>query len=548
MAVQEKLKGILGKAKERWTALGKKIKIAIGAGAVVAVVLIAVLVSMGLNRPYVALFTDLNSNDMGAMVSYLTENGITGYKIEGEDTILATEDQADALRAALIQAGYLNSGFAYSTYLDNVSSLTTESERNTLLRFETQDRTAATIRYFVGVKDAIVEISPGQNNSFILDSSNVIEASAHVTVVMYDGMEVTDELAQSIRTLISHSIEGLDITNVSISDQYGNLYSDQDSYGDIADVSELKQKLEEETNNKIRTSVMQVLIPLFGIDNVRVGVNSVVDVDRTYTDSTDYSLEEGATEGIIGKRIYDQEIIRGDEAANGGVVGTQENADFNTYVETPMETDGNETLVSSKGEDNMLVDTTKRQVEHLAGTVTDVMVSVTINQNTIGETNLADLYSHVARAAGIGVDQQDDKISILVSPFYTDTATGGDEIVAGVPMWWVIYAAAGGLCLFVLLLILILVLRSRSKKKKQQQLEAEQAAAQQEAEEAAAANLAAVLAAGETAAADGSQGADIMEMETEKSMELRKLVRRFAEENPEIAAQMVKTWLRESEE
>lgn len=546
--MQEKLKGILGKAKERWTALGKKIKIAIGAGAVVAVVLIAVLVSMGLNRPYVALFTDLNSNDMGAMVSYLTENGITGYKIEGEDTILATEDQADALRAALIQAGYLNSGFAYSTYLDNVSSLTTESERNTLLRFETQDRTAATIRYFVGVKDAIVEISPGQNNSFILDSSNVIEASAHVTVVMYDGMEVTDELAQSIRTLISHSIEGLDITNVSISDQYGNLYSDQDSYGDIADVSELKQKLEEETNNKIRTSVMQVLIPLFGIDNVRVGVNSVVDVDRTYTDSTDYSLEEGATEGIIGKRIYDQEIIRGDEAANGGVVGTQENADFNTYVETPMETDGNETLVSSKGEDNMLVDTTKRQVEHLAGTVTDVMVSVTINQNTIGETNLADLYSHVARAAGIGVDQQDDKISILVSPFYTDTATGGDEIVAGVPMWWVIYAAAGGLCLFVLLLILILVLRSRSKKKKQQQLEAEQAAAQQEAEEAAAANLAAVLAAGETAAADGSQGADIMEMETEKSMELRKLVRRFAEENPEIAAQMVKTWLRESEE
>lgn len=547
MAVQEKLKGILGNVKERWMALGKKIKIAIGAGAVVAVVLIAVLVSMGLNRPYVTLFTDLNSNDMGAMVSYLTENGITGYKIEGEDTILATEDQADALRAALIQAGYLNSGFAYSTYLDNVSSLTTESERNTLLRFEIQDRTAATIRQFVGVKDAIVEISPGQNNSFILDSSNVVEASAHVTVVMYDGMEVTDDLAKSIRTLISHSIEGLDITNVSISDQYGNLYSDQDSYADIADVSELKQKLEEETNNKIRTSVMQVLIPLFGIDNVRVGVNSVVDVDRTYTDSTDYSLEEGATEGIIGKRIYDQKIIRGDEAANGGVVGTQENSDFNTYVETPMETDGNETLVSSKGEDNMLVDTTKKQVEHLAGTVTDVMVSVTINQNTIGETNLADLYDHVARAAGIGVDQQDDKISILVSPFYTDTATGGDETVAGVPMW-VIYAAAAGLGVFVLLLVLILVLRSRSKKKKQQQLEAEQAAAQQEAEAAAAANLAAVLAAGEAASADGSQGADIMEMETEKSMELRKLVRRFAEENPEIAAQMVKTWLRESEE
>ena len=40
---------------------------------------------------------------------------------------------------------------------------------------------------------------------------------------------------------------------------------------------------------------------------------------------------------------------------------------------------------------------------------------------------------------------------------------------------------------------------------------------------------------------------DIMEMQTEKSLELRQDVRKFAEENPEIAAQMVKNWLREGE-
>ena len=40
---------------------------------------------------------------------------------------------------------------------------------------------------------------------------------------------------------------------------------------------------------------------------------------------------------------------------------------------------------------------------------------------------------------------------------------------------------------------------------------------------------------------------DIMEMQTERSMELRQDVRKFTEENPEIAAQMVKNWLRESE-
>ena len=39
-------------------------------------------------------------------------------------------------------------------------------------------------------------------------------------------------------------------------------------------------------------------------------------------------------------------------------------------------------------------------------------------------------------------------------------------------------------------------------------------------------------------------GADIMEINTEKSMELRKTVRQFAQNNPEIAAQMVKAWLK----
>ena len=39
-------------------------------------------------------------------------------------------------------------------------------------------------------------------------------------------------------------------------------------------------------------------------------------------------------------------------------------------------------------------------------------------------------------------------------------------------------------------------------------------------------------------------GADIMEINTEKSMELRKNVRQFVQNNPEVAALMLKTWLK----
>ena len=43
-------------------------------------------------------------------------------------------------------------------------------------------------------------------------------------------------------------------------------------------------------------------------------------------------------------------------------------------------------------------------------------------------------------------------------------------------------------------------------------------------------------------------GADIMNIRTEKSMLLRQDIRKFAESNPEIAAQMLKNWLRGGEE
>ena len=58
----------------------------------------------------------------------------------------------------------------------------------------------------------------------------------------------------------------------------------------------------------------------------------------------------------------------------------------------------------------------------------------------------------------------------------------------------------------------------------------------------AAAEAAAIL-----AASPPVGGADIMEVNTEKSMELRQEVRKFAQNNPEIAAQMVRAWLKGEE-
>lgn len=532
----DKVKKAAADLRQRWKSISRKVRILLGCGVLALVVAVAVVMVVVNNRPYTTLFADLNQTDMSAILSYLSENGITQYKVE-DDTILVPEDQEALLKAQVLQAGYPSSGYGYDTYFDHVGTLTTEAERNQLVLYELQDRMQAVIRNFDGVKDAVVFLTPGEDHTYVLDSSNKVDASATVTVTMEDGKTLTDDQAQAIRNLVSRGLAGLNVENVDISDTYGNTYTLGDDFTNIQDASALKMKLEEQWNNNIRTRVMQVLTPLYGAENVSVSVNTVVDVDRTYTDSTDYSLEdwaEGNDDGIIGTEIWNNQINRGGEDATGGVVGAETNADtnadLNTYVEDQAQPDGTETNITTSGQTDHLVDTQKQQVERMAGYITDVMVSVTINQDVAGDTSAASLYPHVARAAGISTADEQDKISILIAPFNQEDTTPTNDLTPDNIPGWVLYAAIGGGALFlVLLLVMFLIHRHRVKKRRKLAAEAAVASTVQPVEQPVA------------------QQADIMDLETEKSMELRQDVRKFAEDNPEIAAQMVKNWLREGE-
>ena len=543
--MQEKVKGFLNKGKQLWTGAKKRTKILAAAVLVVAAGAIVAVVVASQNQPYATLFTELSQTDMTAITSYLTENGVSDFRIVEDDTIMVPADQEVQLKAQLVSQGYVNSGYAYnySTYLDNVSALTTESERQQLALYELNDSTSAVIRSMEGVKDATVRFTPGEDNTYVLDSGNVVEASAYVKVTMKDGVPLSETMADGIRNLVSSAIQGLKVENVTIVDSYGNTYAPDDGLGDLEDSAALKLRLEEQVNNTLEKKIMSVLEPVYGAENVSVSVNSIVDVDKVYTDSTNYSTEDWAAdgstngEGIIGQKIYDNRLEADENGTAGGTVGTDTNADIPTYPENEGEMESGNGVVSSTGQTNFLVDEENKQVQRVGGTIADVMVSVTINEAVSGGVDVDDLYPHVARAAGITTADQMEKVHILIAPFNTgdntpvdtdeDTTTEDGLLVDS----WILYAALGGLVLFVLILVLVLLLIRRHRRKKAAALAAEMEQPAEMLQEAA----------------PTPEGADIMEMQTEKSMELRKDVRKFAEENPEIAAQMVRNWLKEGE-
>ncbi len=547
--MQEQAKKYLDNAKKGWGGLGKKVKNLIIGGLLATLVVVGVVLVIYSTRPYTTLFTGLNQADMTSVVSYLSENGVTDYRISDDNTILVPPEQEAQLKADLLMQGYPDSGYGYSTYLDSVGGLTTESERNTLYFYALQDRLAAVIRSFDNISDATVNIAQGEDRSYVLDSEYIVEASAGVVVTMEGTNTLTDGQVDAISSLVRTSVQGLKIENISIADTMGNTYTSEGAASSeldgVQDISALKFQLEEQVNTSIRANIYQVLEPLFGVENIRVSVNSIVDVDRSVVDSTNYTLEDWAAdgstggEGIIGRKIYDQQFLR--PAPEGeGAVGTTPNADLNEYVEGEAQLDGTEEQVTNSGQDEFLVDEENVQVERLAGRVSDVMISVTINQDTMGTVGVDALYPHIARAAGIALDQQQTKINILVAPFQITEdgeviTTGQGEIIAGIPNWVLILVGL----LIIAAIVVVIILRGRAKRRR----EDEEAAEQQR-------NIDMLYnhpAMGDPVMNAG-QAADIMAMETERSMELRREIRKFVDENSEIAAQVIKTWMREEGE
>ena len=536
----DKLKKFWANGLERIKKISKKALIIFA----VALVALAVLIALVLNnKPYEVLVTGVSSGEASSILTYLDAQGVTDYKVENNDTILVPRSQAASLKGKLLMQGYPQTGYAYSTYYDHVGSLSTESERDNAYLMFLMESMSNVIRTFENVKDATVLISPGEDRGYVLDSGNVVDASAAVTVTMDGAAKLSAQQVSAIRNLVSHGVQGLEIDSVAISDTMGNNYT-ADASAAAGDASTLKLQLEEEYENKIRTEVMQALSPFFGNDNVRVSVNCVVELSQRTVSSRDVYLPEWAQngetngKGIIGKQIYEYYVDRPGDDAVGGLVGSETNSDIPEYVENEADPNGEEQSLGGSGQvdyDNPYKET---QALYTAGYLEDCTVAVSINSAAAGAVDTENIRRHVARAAGIvgevdaatGVEYLADKISVVSMAFYSPVAPPVLDTTT-VPLW-VLVAATGGFLLFIIVLLVIVMIRRRRKKKKA-------AMEQKELDE--------MLASVGFVDTASPVGADVMTMQTEKSMELRKDIRQFANDNPEIAAQMVRGWLKGSD-
>ena len=539
--MKEKAKALFDKTKERLKSVSKKIWIAIAA--VLVVLIVAIAMALTLNQTeYAVLVTQVSDTEASKILNFLSEQGVTNYKVEDGNTVLVPAGQESALKARILMADLNQTG---NYYTENLSAFSTNEERLAVEKTALELKIAGVIRNFPNVVDATVNITPGENRAYILDSNNVIQASAGVILTMVEGEMLTEEQAASIQQFISNSVQGLEIESVSISDTAGNIYLTGDALN--GDASAMKIQLQQAWENRTNTNIKKVLDPIFGEDNVKVAVTCEVEVDRITEQRTEIRLPEGAEDGrgIVSSERGSYYGGRPEEGLPGGVVGTESNSDLVEAVEAGALPQNGDTMIAGDKQIDYENSRSEYQIDSIgAGRVTDCTVAVTINSRTAGDFDVENIRRHVARAAKIqgeldpvtGEEILDSKISVLAMEFYDPNVGLQPGLEPGgffEEHMWIVIAAGVGLLLFIILLTVILLLRRKKRKQQQEQEERERRDME-----------AMMAAAGLGENGEAAAGADVMELEMERSMELRKDIRQFASDNPEIAAQMIKTWLK----
>jgi flagellar M-ring protein FliF len=239
------------------------------------------------NRPdYQILFSDLDPADASKITEKLKESRVQYQLKDGGKTIMVPDDSVHQLRLDMATEGVLPTGGSVGFEIfDNMTFGTTEFELKLRYQQALQGELARTIETFDAIDQARVHIVTVGDSLFAEEEQ---PATASVVLRLNGGRQLDQRQLQGIINLVSGSVKGLKPENVSIVDMQGGILTkghDKNSIGNVsADQFDYQRKLEETYETQIET----MLGPVVGTKNVVAKVSVNVDFKRINTSEENY--------------------------------------------------------------------------------------------------------------------------------------------------------------------------------------------------------------------------------------------------------------------
>lgn len=522
--MNERIKDFLEKIKNFWSGTPKKVKMLI-IGAVALALLGSLGIAVLLNiKNYVPLFEDLTATETTEILGALsTMNADVSIDAQGNITV-PKADEAQ-IRMDLATAGYPKNGLSYYVVQDNSSMLSTDYERQQYQNMQLQERIGASIKTLDGVSDAVVTISVPTENVFYLQEADSTTAS--VIIHMETGSTLSESQILGIQNLVAKSVTGLSKDNIALTDGEGNNLADQASSMSGGDS---KIKLTREIENDIKQKVNNVLAGPYDQTKYKISVTATLNTDAQKKESTVYTPSpDGTNTGVINQGSSTMDISGGTNTT-GGVAGTTGNTDVTTYAENTIANGGTVTGITQNDTYSVSQDVT--QTEKLDPAIDTVSIGIALDDTALTPVARDNLIQLVAFAAGV----PPESVTIRNFEFAKAAVPEKPTVENFFTMERLIIFGAIAAAVLVLLLLLLFILSRGKKKKKKRRKGMEESFELGENDE-----LNDLFSA---KAAEKLPVESIYPLKDDKKDKIKE----FATTNPEIAAQLFKSWLKNESE
>ena len=527
--MEKQFKLIITKIRSFWDSLSKTLKITLVAGIAIALVL-AIAVPVYLNSlpeeepEYVVLYPTITTEESYTIYTEL-KNANVDVQMDKDGQTLVKTEQVEIARITLASLGLPKTALSYDTFTSNSGFMTTELEKKTYLLYQLQDRIAATLTHIEGIESAIVTLSVPEDDDYVW-SSSVEMSKASVTVGLSRNTVLTPKQVESIKFLVANSVPNLEYENVSVVEASTGIILDDKEVVNEMDTSSLQLEFQRAVEKSMEDKVKTLLSLPYGAENVAVSATVTIDFDKMMQEELTYYPEVDGR-GVL--EYIENYYSKTTDETTEGIVGEDSNTDIPVY---PTIDRNDESLTEAKNVAKYLVSSIKSQIEKNQWTLSSGSIAVVIHgKEDLTYETLDTLTNTIAKAVNLDIN------NVVVSSFPEENVDV-PVIVEPEPKpdYTRVYIIAAIALVLVIIIIAIIVMRNKAREKKiQAQLEAEQAERNALEEE--------------KRKIEEEKNRKMAEAQDEsaKMKSTIDTIKSFTAENPQIAASLIKEWLREGD-
>ena len=425
----------------------QKLGLMIAAAAVIALMVGSWMWSQA--PDYRVLYPNVSDKDGGAIITALEQMKVPYKFTEGGGSIQIPSNQIHEVRLRLASQGLPKGGLVGFELMENQKLGSSQFLEQVNYQRATEGELARSIQSLASVESARVHLAISKPSVFIRDQQ---KTSASVLLNLRPGRTLEPAQASAIVHLVSSSIPGLGVKDITVVDQHGNLLSSQDSASmnaklDIKlDPGQLKYVQELEQNYARR--IEAILSPITGPANVRAQVTADVDFALTERAEEIYRPNRRDTDPAAVRSQQSTETSSTTPPGSSGVPGALSNQPP-APASAPINAAGGEegapaapSNLHKESTVNYEVDKTIQHIRQPLGGVKRLSVAVVVNyrketddegkveQKPLAAEEIAKINDLVKEAMGYS-KERGDTLNIANSPFTEAEA----EVIPETPFW-----------------------------------------------------------------------------------------------------------------